>query len=665
MFLKFLHQFLHNYLSYKSTIVATSSKNADLAPTIGQTSVENKSILRKSLDARYLLVTPSEHSNCVRTTTSHTLFPIVARFAIGITGLMGALTYLPAKAQEADAPPIFKNAKGKSSSNKVKEEDLPKVELSKELMFKLLSSDVALQRGETGSAYVTLMSVAKETRDPRIAKKATDVAMSAQQLNEALEAVQLWRSISPESFEAGQYFLSLMVVKSDYEEVESFFIDQLTKVKPDELAPTLYQAQSLLARMQDKKRAFASLERIVGSTPASVDTHIMLARGATTQGDKTRAIHEARQALTLQADSELALLTLAQASEKDEALKLAKDFIRKYPKAFEVHLAYASMLVEMRQLQSARDEFAQLLNKFSAAKRPTSRLLLALGSIELELQRSDSAIVYFQRYLNEADSDEDKNNAYLNLAQAELQKKDLKRADQWLSKVENTQDKSETWFNVQTRRALLMASDQRFGEARQFLQSLKFNNEAEEALLLQTEAQVMKAAGQKTEAFVLLEAALANYPRHPDLLYDYAMLADSFKRYDEMEAALKQLIAVNPNNPFAYNALGYSYVDRNVQLNDAEQLLKRALELAPEDPYILDSFAWLRFRQSQFEEAEQVLRRCYQLRPDPEIEIHLAEVLWAQTKLSEAKKLLASAQKKDPDNELLKSTLERLGISLP
>lgn len=580
-------------------------------------------------------------------------------------GMASSLASGTAQAQEPSPPVNVKPLKNKSATNQSSQETIPEHALSKELLFKLLSSDIAIQRGEWGSAFVTLLGVAQETRDPRIAKKAAEVAMGAQQINEALAAVKLWRDISPDSFEASQYYLSLMVVKADFNEIEKHFNLQLKTASKSEIPPLLHQAQRLLARMQDKKTAFGTLEKIVNGTGSSVDTHIVLSRGAFASGDAERSAAEAKIALALQPSSELAILSLAQALDKEQSFQAVVDFLKKNPESREVRLALATMLVEGRQLDAARQEFELILKDFETNQLPTSRIIFTLGSIELELNHSDKAEVYLQRYLKEADEDQDKNSAYINLAQVELQRKNTKAADAWLAKVENGDDKNTVWFNIQMRRALLMASDQRYTEARQFLQSVKANSEAEEVLLLQTETQVMKAAGQQLEAFIVLQAALSDFPQSPDLLYDFAMLAENLKRYPEMELALKQLIAVSPENPFAYNALGYSYADRNIQLDEANTLLKRAVELNPNDPYILDSLAWLRFRQKDYQQAEEILRRCLQMRRDPEIEIHLAEVLWAQEKREEAKLLLIDARKKDPSNELLKSTLDRLEIKLP
>ncbi|MBX9869530.1 MAG: hypothetical protein K2X63_07020, partial [Burkholderiaceae bacterium] len=270
----------------------------------------------------------------------------------------------------------------------------------------------------------------------------------------------------------------------------------------------------------------------------------------------------------------------------------------------------------------------------------------------------------FKSYLSGASADDNTSSAYINLAQIAINRKDLSTADEWLAKVEFQDGQNPVWFGVQMRRALLMSGAGKHLAARQFLQTITANRDNQEVQLLQTEAQIMKNAGQNLEAMMVLEAALNNSPRNAELLYDYAMQAESLKRYAEMETSLKQLIQLAPENPFAYNALGYSYADRNINLDQALWLIEKANQLSPNDPYILDSLGWIQFRLKNWTKAEEILRRSFTMRQDPDITVHLGEVLWVQDKKTEAQQLFLDAKKKDANNELLKSTIERLGVSL-
>jgi Flp pilus assembly protein TadD len=142
------------------------------------------------------------------------------------------------------------------------------------------------------------------------------------------------------------------------------------------------------------------------------------------------------------------------------------------------------------------------------------------------------------------------------------------------------------------------------------------------------------------------------------------MLAEKNNQLDVMEASLRKIMDIAPGNQHAYNALGYSLAERNIRLQEAYTLIEKALQLAPEDPFILDSMGWVQYRLGRIKEAEAVLRRAYELRPDAEIAVHLGEVLWVKGQKEDAQKFWRDAQTKDPQNDTLKSTLARLNVNL-
>jgi Flp pilus assembly protein TadD len=147
-------------------------------------------------------------------------------------------------------------------------------------------------------------------------------------------------------------------------------------------------------------------------------------------------------------------------------------------------------------------------------------------------------------------------------------------------------------------------------------------------------------------------------------LYDFALLAEKMGKVDVMEAQLREVMAQAPDNHHAYNALGYSLAERNVRLQEAYGLIAKALEMAPDDPFIMDSMGWIHYRMGNLNEAEKFLRRAYGVRKDAEIGIHLGEVLWQKGDKSAAQALWRDARAKDPQNEALRETLTRLGLSL-
>ncbi|MCM2341744.1 tetratricopeptide repeat protein, partial [Rhodoferax sp.] len=132
----------------------------------------------------------------------------------------------------------------------------------------------------------------------------------------------------------------------------------------------------------------------------------------------------------------------------------------------------------------------------------------------------------------------------------------------------------------------------------------------------------------------------------------------------EMERLLRQLMTLKPEDPQAYNALGYALADRGQRLPEARQLIEKALTLSPGDPFIMDSLAWVAFRMGQNEEALQLLSNAFKQKPDAEIAAHLGEVLWVTAQPDEARKIWREGLQINPDNDTLKATLQRLRVEL-
>ena len=176
----------------------------------------------------------------------------------------------------------------------------------------------------------------------------------------------------------------------------------------------------------------------------------------------------------------------------------------------------------------------------------------------------------------------------------------------------------------------------------------------------QAEAQLLRDAGDNAGAYAVLTKALVEQPDQPDLLYDIAMVAEKLDKIDVVEARLTQLIALNPENAQALNALGYTLVDRTTRTAEGAALIERAHKLDPKDPFILDSMGWAQFRIGNLDAAEDYLRRALAERPDAEIAAHLGEVLWAKGERARAREVWQSQLKTTPDNPVLLETMRRL-----
>jgi Flp pilus assembly protein TadD len=142
------------------------------------------------------------------------------------------------------------------------------------------------------------------------------------------------------------------------------------------------------------------------------------------------------------------------------------------------------------------------------------------------------------------------------------------------------------------------------------------------------------------------------------------MISEKINRVDVLETNLRRVIKLQPDHAHAYNALGYTFADRNERLDEARTLIETALKYAPNDAYIIDSLGWVLFRLGQTKAAVEQLRRAYSMRPDAEVGAHLGEVLWVDGQRDEARKVWGDMLKDHPKNDVLQNTLKRLAPSL-
>ena len=171
------------------------------------------------------------------------------------------------------------------------------------------------------------------------------------------------------------------------------------------------------------------------------------------------------------------------------------------------------------------------------------------------------------------------------------------------------------------------------------------------------------AGAGSVQAYTLQAAMQKEAPDDVELAYDTAMLAERAGKYDAMEKLLRDIIARKPDFQHAYNALGYSFAERGIRLDEAETLIQKALDMEPGDPFITDSLGWVKFRRGDLAGAQALLEKAYATRQDAEIAAHLGEVLWVQGKRDRAQQIWRQALQADPDNSALKDTMKRLGVA--
>jgi tetratricopeptide (TPR) repeat protein len=569
-----------------------------------------------------------------------------------------AVQEVPApEAPAAEAPPAADEAAAAAETAR-----LPKVALTSALLYKLMKAELDVRNGQWQAGYIALMGAAQQTRDPRLARRAAEVALSAKQPGESVAAVRLWRELAPDSEEAAQYNMGFAVMADKLDEAEHIFAQRLRDATPSARGMAMFQIQQMLSRARDKVAAAALLERLLAPYGEMVETHVVLGQAALARGDKVRAEAEARAALAIKPDAEIAVLSLAQALPPEQVGPTLAAFIAAYPKGREARTAYARVLVEQKDYAGAREQFAALL-KSSPDNVAT---LYAMGIMSMQLNEPAAAEGYLARYVAvleaRPDDDRDPGRVLLILSQLAEERGDLAAAQRWLDQV--GADEPRTHFNAQIKKAQLMGKQGDLEGARRMLDEVPAPAPAEQAQVVLAQGQILRDAGKIEDAYQVLEKGAQRFPANPDLLYDFALLAEKAGRMDVMESALRQVMEQAPDNHHAYNALGYSLAERNVRLEEAHALIDKALKMAPGDPFIMDSMGWVQYRLGNLDAAEDYLRRAYAQRSDAEIAVHLGEVLWHKGKQADARRLWKEAHGKDPKNDTLRSTLARLHLSL-
>lgn len=529
---------------------------------------------------------------------------------------------------------------------------LPKLALSEDLLFKITLAEVAVQRGQPHVAVPALLEVARETKDPRVARRATEIAWNARFMPAALEAASLWLQADPQSSRARQTLIALLVNQQRLDEAQPH-LEKWLAADPPHIGQNFLQLSTLMAGHQDKAAVLRLLRTLAAPYPQVPEASLAVAQAAWNASDQQGALDASRQALKLRPDWELAALFQAQAlqrSSTEEASAYLGAFVKANPGARDVRLNYARLLVSERKYPEARKQFEILLGEAPN----NAEIAMAVATLSMQARDYAAADVQLRRALEIGYKDPDAVRMYLGQVSEELKRDD--DALKWYAGVAQ----GAQFVPAQARYAAVLAKQGKLTEARRHLQAVEAADERQRTQLILAEAGLLRDAGAFQEAFDFLGKAVASKPDSTDLLYDHAMAAEKIDRIDVLEANLRKVIAMQPTHAHAYNALGYTLADRNQRLPEALALIEKAHQLAPEDPFILDSLGWVLHRLGRNAEALGHLQRSFALRPDGEIAAHLGEVLWLLGRQDEARKLWADALREHPKNEVLQGTVKRL-----
>ncbi|HEY5683318.1 MAG TPA: tetratricopeptide repeat protein [Sulfuricaulis sp.] len=533
------------------------------------------------------------------------------------------------------------------------DESLPAVELTTDLLYDLLLGEIAGQQGKIGVAAATLGKVARETRDPRIAERATLASLYAKRYEEALQSARLWVELRPHETEAREALITALLeldrVEEAREHFESLFGSEETRRNLDQ---AYLRVAAVLGRSSNRAAAIDVMHSLVALNPTLPSAHFAMAHLMVRGGELDRALVSADEALKHRPDWEEAALfkarILLSQKEPQKARAFYESFLNDNRDANVVRLNYARFLVDQKEWEKALEQFKRV----AASLPDDADTIYAVGLLSLQNNRLEEAEQYLKRALALRPQND---QARLYLGQVAEQRKRYHEAVDWYLTVKE----GEYFFEAQSRLGVALAKQGDLDRARQHLEGVKVETDPQRVQVALAHEQILRDARKFNEALAVLNEAIKTVPGDKDLLYARALVAEKLNKLDITERDLREILKKDPKNVNALNALGYTLTDRTTRYDEAHELLQQAISLKPDDAFILDSMGWLQYRLGNSKEALKYLRRALEIRNDAEIAAHLGEVLWVTGDRHEAESVWNRALRETPDNESLNGIIKK------
>ena len=570
-----------------------------------------------------------------------------ATLAAFLLSLFGCVTVKPqvdsSPAPETEQTPDTLSADSDTSSG---------IALDSELVFDFLLADIAERRGYPATSLEAAVRLAERTRDRTLVLRAFRSAMREGRGDLAGKMAELLgetgaTEISVAFARAQAYLLS----ENPGSAVD--VLEALLKSRPDERERLFNSAGELFAQQRDPAAFVQYMRALADAYPEERHAFFALSYVASRAQDNDTLTYAINRALELSPDWEEAAIVryvqLVQMNDFEGARQFAERFLERNPNALDLADRHARLLAARGDMESARGHFQRILRQ--SPQDPD--ILLAAALVDMQLEKWSSARRLLLRLL-ELNPADDEIRMHLGLVAASRERYD--DAIAWYKEV------GDEAFLFRAQLRIVSALRERDGPeaALDHLKGLIPVTLEEEVELLLTQEQILRQMNRLQDAHALLDGAVREIPDNSDLLYARGLVAAELRILPQHEADIRRVIELDPDNAHAYNALGYTLADQTDRYQEALNLITRALELAPNDPFILDSMGWVQYRLGNFDAAQEYLRKALALRDDAEIAAHLGEVLWKIGVKEEARALWDKALRLNPENPTLLETLERL-----
>lgn len=524
----------------------------------------------------------------------------------------------------------------------------------------LLTAELAAARGQHETAAEAFLAATQRFNEKGLARRGIREALAAGRNDLALELARLWQASGEAGAEQHGLLLRLATAAGKADEAAAQ-LERYMEARDDKGAALRDVARTLSDLDEQQSLALRLLEDAVDTHGGDPEVRAqgtyalgLLAYGFDDFGRAARAAAEAFSLSTPGPLRERILLLEAGALLRDGRVEEAVQRIDAQAPTTDDAVSVRRSFVELLRQSGERDAARAQIEALLASNPKDSDARLALGELAAEAGDFSAARDALTRVWGQDGAS--RGEAALQLGRIAARSGEPEVARRWFERAARNDEA----LRAELELARLDAESDRVDAARERLQRLRSENPSMAPRLLRAEGEILYRAQRYNAAVELLESGVATYPRDEELRYAYALALEQAGNLAGAETQLRQLITENPDNAAARNALGYMLTINDERLEEAEALIRAALELRPDDPAILDSLGWVRFKRGDPEEALSYLREAFQAFPDAEVGAHLGEVLWHLDRREEARAVWEKAGEANAEHPVLRETLERL-----
>jgi tetratricopeptide (TPR) repeat protein len=566
-----------------------------------------------------------------------------------------ALILLNSCADSPAKPSDFKESVAPVKALEVKEKVKQKVQKSSidpEILYTLLTAELAGQRGQYDIALDGYMEVAKRTQDPKFSERAVMIAMYVKNSNKTKEALNLWLRQDPKNLSARK-IAALLALRTGNKSEATEHLNAMIVFDSAGFESALLELTGVIEKEGRVDIIGDVLDDLSKQHKDKAEIYFIQSLLALQKKDKNLAETKIQQALRLKPDWEKALILQAQiavfSGDLDKAKLLLSDASDKYPENSKINRMFAQILIKTGGYKEAIEVYQKII--LTDPKDVESQF--AEGLVYLQLDQDQQAQDIFKKMLDQPDW---RYQACFYLGKIEEKQGHLKKALLWFDQVID----GPFVFDASVSAISLLQKERRLEEANSRLSLLQIKFPKQKLRLVLVQADLYNQQKKYEEALAILTNGLIDFPDQKELLYTRALIAERINKFDMAEIDLKKILEIDPNNVEALNALGYTLLNNPSRYAEAEKFLGKALALEPNEAVIIDSYGWLQFKLGNFEAALKYLQQAYEKQPENEIAAHLAEVLWVLDRKDEAKKIFNKAIKGSLDDEYLQDFQRRI-----